>query len=179
MPITDEQRAQVLRLARDGNLSRNQIAKDTGVSAGSVTNITKAAGISFDRTATEQAVKSRKADLAARRTELQLQMLEDAARLRLQLWAPATYRELGKFSDAKGQGGTGGASWTEVVTWTQPQPNVADQLKLVQATSLAITTEAKMAAAAGDTDTEQGKAMLVQLFGMLDAEWRDLQAADA
>ena len=71
--ITDEQRQQVLRLAREGTLSRNQIAKDVGVSAGSVTNICKAAGVSFDRTATEVAVRSRKADLAARRAELQLQ----------------------------------------------------------------------------------------------------------
>ena len=105
MPITDEQRQQVLRLAREGTLSRNQIAKDVGVSAGSVTNICKAAGVSFDRTATEVAVRSRKADLAARRAELQLQLLQDAARLREQLWQPATYTELGKFSAAKGEGG--------------------------------------------------------------------------
>lgn len=177
--ITDEQREQVLRLAREGTLSRNQIAKDVGISAGSVTNITKAAGLSFDRTATEQAVKSRKADLAARRTELQLHALQDAARLRLQLWAPASYTELGKFSDPKEAMGAGGRSWTEPVHYTLPQPTVADQLKLVQAVSLLVTTEAKMAAAAGDTDTEHGKAMLVQLMGMLDTEWRELQAADA
>ena len=176
--ITDEQRQQVLRLAREGTLSRNQIAKDTGVSAGSVTNICKAAGVSFDRTATEVAVRSRKADLAARRAELQLLLLQDASRLREQLWQPATYTELGKFSAAKREGGAGGESWTEPVSYTLPQPTVADQLKLVQAVSTAITTSQRMADAEGDGDTEQAKAMLVQLFAMLGDQWRDLQAAD-
>lgn len=169
--ITDEQRDRVLRLARDGKLGRNEIAKAVGVSAGSVTNITKAAGVSFDRTATELAVKSRKIDLAARRTELQGQLLEDAAKLRELLWAPHTYRELGKFSWE-------GGSESRFVEYDQDTPTPTDQLKLMQAATVAISTELRMAQAAGDGDNDQAKSMLVQLAAMLDGEWRELQAAD-
>ncbi len=47
MAISDDQRAQVIHLHTQG-LSRNEIARATGVSAGSVTNICRDAGLSFD-----------------------------------------------------------------------------------------------------------------------------------
>lgn len=169
--ITDEQRADVLRRARAGE-HRNQIAKATGVSAGSVTNITKAAGVSFDRTATEQAVRSRKVDLAARRAELELDLLEDARRLRLQLFEPIEYRELGSWRNSEG---AGGSEWHQ---YTREQPVPADQLKLLQAVQVAVNTSQRIADSAGDGDTEDAKAMLVQLFGMLGDQWRQLQAED-
>lgn len=171
MPITDQQRADVLRLAREGTLSRNQIAKDVGVSAGSVTNICKAAGVSFDRAATEVAVRSRKADLAARRAELQLRLLVEAEDALAQLHKPVTYW-------ASGSRKSGEAAWPEWLEREATRPEPADQLKLVQAATMAITTSQKMADAEGDGDTEQAKAMLVQLFAMLGDEWRELQAAD-
>ena len=143
-----------------------------GISAGSVTNITKAAGVSFDRTATEQAVRSRKIDLAARRAELELQLLEDAARIRLQLFGPIEYTELGSWRSSEG---AGGAEWH---SRTAEQPVPADQLKLLQAVQVAVNTSQRIADAAGDGDTEDAKAMLVQLFGMLGEQWRQLQAAD-
>lgn len=170
--LTEAQREHVLRLARAGDLSRNAIAKATGVSAGSVTNICRDAGVSFERTATEAAVKARKIDLAARRTELQAQLLEDAARLRVRLWQPYELVELGMTKT----GETSTQRWFTVELDTPPP---ADQLKIMQATTLAITTELKMADQAGSGDNDHAKAMLVQLFGALDGEWRELQASDA
>lgn len=170
--ISDDQRADVLRRARAGE-HRNQIAKAVGISAGSVTNITKAAGVSFDRSATELAVRSRKIDLAARRAELELQLLGDAARIRLQLFAPIEYTELGSWRSSEG---AGGSEWQHR---TAEQPLPADQLKLLQAVQVAVNTSQRIADSAGDGDTEDAKAMLVQLFGMLGEQWRQLQAEDA
>lgn len=72
--ITDAQRAEVLRLHSLGT-SRNDIARQVGISAGSVTNICKHADRSFDRSATKQATEARQIDLAAGRTRLAEKML--------------------------------------------------------------------------------------------------------
>lgn len=74
MPISPEQRQHVLDLHAQG-LPRNDIARQTGVSAGSVTNICRDAGLSFDRSATKQASEARSVDLAAGRIRLAEKML--------------------------------------------------------------------------------------------------------
>jgi hypothetical protein len=74
MAISDTQREQVLKLHAQGH-PRNEIARLTGVSAGSVTNICRDAGLSFDRSATKQASEARTVDLAAGRIRLAEKML--------------------------------------------------------------------------------------------------------
>lgn len=74
MAISREQREQVLNLHAAG-VPRNEIARRTGVSAGSVTNICREAGLSFDRSATKQASEARTVDLAAGRIRLAEKML--------------------------------------------------------------------------------------------------------
>lgn len=74
MPISAEQRQQVLDLHAQGH-PRNDIARQTGISAGSVTNICRDAGLSFDRSATKQATAARSVDLAAGRIRLAEKML--------------------------------------------------------------------------------------------------------
>ena len=72
--LTDEQRAEVLRLHSEG-LSRNEIARQLNISAGSVTSICTAAGRSFDRSETKRATEARQVDLAAGRLRLAEKML--------------------------------------------------------------------------------------------------------
>ncbi|WP_300269052.1 hypothetical protein [Microbacterium sp.] len=72
--ITDEQREHVLALHAEGH-PRNEIARRVGISAGSVTNICRAADRSFDRSETKQATEARQIDLAAGRTRLAEKML--------------------------------------------------------------------------------------------------------
>ncbi|MBB3158033.1 hypothetical protein FHS07_001729 [Microbacterium proteolyticum] len=74
MAISDAQREQVLNLHAIG-VPRNEISRRTGVSAGSVTNICRDAGLSFDRSATKQASEARTVDLAAGRIRLAEKML--------------------------------------------------------------------------------------------------------
>lgn len=66
MPISDDQRQRIIDLHGQG-LSRNDIARQTGVSAGSVTNVCKQNDLSFDRSGTEKATKSKQADDKAMR----------------------------------------------------------------------------------------------------------------
>lgn len=67
--ITPEQRDEVLRLHTEGH-PRNEIARRTGISAGSVTTICTEAGRSFDRSVTKDAQAARSADLSERRVLL-------------------------------------------------------------------------------------------------------------
>ncbi|TAK89315.1 MAG: hypothetical protein EPO06_11660 [Burkholderiaceae bacterium] len=79
--IDDATRQRVLDLAEQG-VSRNQIARDLQISAGSVTNIIRAAGKTnaFDRSRTENATRARVVDLAARRASIAETMLDLADR---------------------------------------------------------------------------------------------------
>jgi hypothetical protein len=81
--ISDDQRAEVIRLFDEG-LSRNEIARRTGVSQGSVTSICAAADRRFDRAATKDAQAARVVDLAAARIDLAVR-LKDAANAMLDM----------------------------------------------------------------------------------------------
>lgn len=65
-PLTQDKRNTILALHAEGH-SRNQIARETGTSATSVTRICKAAGATFDRTATAKATRAKVVDAKARR----------------------------------------------------------------------------------------------------------------
>ena len=67
VPITDNQRQQIIDLHSQG-LSRNDIARQTGVSAGSVTNVCKQNDLSFDRSKSEKATEARRVDDKVMRT---------------------------------------------------------------------------------------------------------------
>lgn len=74
MAISDDQKTEVLALHAEG-LARNEIARRVGISAGSVTNICRDAGLTFDRSETKQATEARAVDLAAGRIRLAEKML--------------------------------------------------------------------------------------------------------
>ncbi|MGQ4355263.1 hypothetical protein [Streptomyces drozdowiczii] len=75
--LSEEQRAAVLEAARRPGASRNGVARETGVSEGSVTAICTAAGISFDRSLTAAAVQARVIDLKAARVGLAATLMDD------------------------------------------------------------------------------------------------------
>lgn len=79
-PLTPEQRDNILTDILTGDLSRNEIARKHHVSAGSVTNIAKAAGHSdaFDRSRTKNATEAARDDNKARRTALSKRLLDRA-----------------------------------------------------------------------------------------------------
>lgn len=74
MAISEDQKTHVLALHAQG-IARNEIARRVGISAGSVTNICRDAGLTFDRSETKQATEARAVDLAAGRIRLAEKML--------------------------------------------------------------------------------------------------------
>ncbi|PZH20152.1 hypothetical protein C1I97_01620 [Streptomyces sp. NTH33] len=76
----------MLRLAREG-VARNEITRQTGVSTASVTRICADEGVTFDRSATEAAVKARVVDMKATRVGLAGALLDDVQTARARMHA--------------------------------------------------------------------------------------------
>ena len=108
--LADDKRAAILADIQAGAKSRNQIARDHGVSSGTVTNIaaTLTTGqTAFDRSGVEKATRAAQADNRSRRARIASELLDDVERLRKRAWEPYTYYE-------RGMGGP------ELVTLDQP-----------------------------------------------------------
>jgi hypothetical protein len=146
---TRQQREKVTELHGKG-LGRNTIARELKISAGQVTGIAQELGLSFDRTATKVATEARKADLADRRTRLEAQYLDDAERLRGQVFSAHEYID------------HGGKEFVEV-RWMQDEPTPTDKLKLMQASRAALDGSLKLTQLEAASGDEPVKALLVEL----------------
>jgi hypothetical protein len=93
-PITDEDYEAVRDLHAQG-LGRNAIARQIHRSGRTVSKLAEEMGLTFDREATKTATAARVVDGKARRAALALALLEDAERLRQQLFAPCMMRNFG------------------------------------------------------------------------------------
>lgn len=154
-PITNQEREHVLELHKQG-WSRNKIAKKTGRGAGTITNIVKAAGGTFERSQQlKDAVKAKQVDNAARRAELQSGLLDDAIRMREQLFTPMTLHSFG------GRDNTYNSQ-----TVTKPPPK--ELRDIVGAISNAITAAVKLATV--DKDSSKASDVDAWLDTMLDSQ---------
>lgn len=156
--VTAAVRDRVVDLHARG-FGRNAIARELGLAPATITTIANDLGLAFDRAATKVAVAARKTDAAALRSELELQLLEDAQRLRAQIWQPHEYREYGGKDH-------------QLAKWTQPEPAPVDKLKLMQAAGNAIDRSIRLGELDKDDEVEAAKAMLVDLFEQLGVAWR-------
>ncbi len=93
-PVTEETDEEVRRLHAQG-LPRNEIARRMNRSGRTVSLIAQRLGLSFDRSATEEATRARSADLAALRTDLAHDLTMDAMRLTQQMWEPSVVFNIG------------------------------------------------------------------------------------
>jgi hypothetical protein len=107
-------------------------------------------GLGWDRAQTKRAAQAKRLDAEARRAQLKLDLLEDAVRLREQLWKPVTVYNFG------GKDNTFNAHRLD-------QPPHVDQLKLVQATSAAINAYGRLEQLDTAADTDDAKSLLAQL----------------
>ncbi|MGI5418669.1 helix-turn-helix domain-containing protein [Actinomadura luteofluorescens] len=87
--LTDADRQRVAQLHAEGK-SRNEIARAISRAQSTVSKIARELGLSFDRSRTAEATRVKVVDAKARRAQLKLDLLDDAERLRLRLWEPAT-----------------------------------------------------------------------------------------
>lgn len=123
-----------------------------------ISKASKRLALTWDRTRTAEATRAKVVDAKARRADLALKILEDAERLRAQLWQPVTVFNFG------GKDNT-------FAEHTLNQPPHADQLKLVQAVSTAVNAYGRLE----QMDADQGVEAAV---GMLDAIAAAITAAE-
>lgn len=149
LPFSDDDRDRLRQLHAAG-MTRNDIARELGRSGASISKYAADMGLSFDRSSVQAATAARKADAAAKRAALQMVLLDDAARLRGQMWQPHTYID------------HGGKEYLRV-EWEQDEPTPTDKLKLMQATGAAIDRSLRLAEHDADGGLEQAKSLLGDL----------------
>lgn len=149
-PLTDAERQEIVQLIEQG-LARNEIARQTGRSLGTITNVANEHGLTFDRSATKTACEARVVDLAKRRADLMAALVEDAHKLRRQLWEPCVEKKVVTLS-----GGMHGVSTWEVVEVEHEQPPFADQQRIL--TSVGIATDKALAIDKHDNRNDEGLA---------------------
>jgi ParB-like chromosome segregation protein Spo0J len=164
-PITDEDRRRVRDLHAAGE-SRNAIAEAIGRSGATVSKIADELGLSFDRSAVKAATEAKVADARARRAALMLDLLDDAARLRKQLWVETTYIDHGGKRLLPARVDAAGALGR-------------DKLKLMQATATAANTSMKLEEHdTGSGGVDGAKSMLGALAAGLQAAYEQLPDDD-
>lgn len=148
-PVTQADHDRVRELHAKG-LSRNAIAEDTGRSGRTISRIADKLGLTFDRERTRAATEAKKEDARSKRAALALRLLDDAERLRQQLWKPAEYVDHGgkEFDEAR---------------WTMPEPTFADKAKIMQSVGIAVDRAVKL----DEYDADQGAAGARSMLGDL------------
>lgn len=122
-PIDAAKRQRILQLHAEG-LGCKAIAREAGVSPSTVSKVCAENGLTFDRTKTMVATAAMVADAKHRRAELAEQLLDDALRLRAQLWQPARVINFGGKDNTLNE-------------TTLDEPLFVDKLKIVQAVDVA------------------------------------------
>lgn len=129
--VTQQDHDDVKRLHAEG-LSRNEIMRRTGRSGRTVSRIADEHGLSFERgEMVRAATEAKKIDAKAKRAALADKLLDDAERLRLQLWLPAHVYNFGGKEN----------TYEEA---TIDRPTFADQRNIIQAISVAANASLKL-----------------------------------
>lgn len=155
--VSPETRARVIELFAEG-MGRNAIAREVGISGGSVTTIARDVDHVFERRDTELAVRARQIDLAAARAEL-AQMLIVRAREALEdMDAPV---ESGHWSSSTEHTS---ASYDSVVL---DEPTIADRQRLITIAGIGIQRAADLTRASDGGGVEEGISVVMALSDML------------
>lgn len=168
-PLTDVEVSRLRELHASG-ASRNAIAKELGRSSSTVSAAAAKLGLSFDRTATATATAAaaaaKVADAKSRRAALVLDLLDDAERLRQQLWEPTTLHSFG------------GKDHT-YASKRLTEPTFADKRSIMRAVSTAVTASTRLELHdAADEGTAGAKSMLLELASALNVANDALNAED-
>jgi hypothetical protein len=156
-PLTTAEMARIRELHAAGH-GRNAIARELRRSPDTISRACAQLGLDFDRSASEVATAARVADARARRARLQLELLDDAERLRAQIFAPTTVFAFGGRDNVYNE--------RQVV-----QPPVRDQRDLVHAVSTAVAASLRLAEHDADTGADDAKSMLGALAAGLRAAY--------
>jgi IS30 family transposase len=161
-PITEQDRQQVKDLHAAG-LGRNDISRELGRAAGTISKIASELGLSFGREQTAAATHAKVQDAKARRVELAQALLDDVAKLRQRAWAPYTIA-------------LSGPEGIDTITLTLPP--LRDQQSAYQAIGTCVTKHLDLTRHDADPGLDAGKSMLSALAEGLGEAYKQL-AADA
>lgn len=164
-PVTQADYEQVRQLHAK-KLSRNAIAEQLGRSGKTISKIAEKLGLSFDRERTKAATEAKVADARAKRAALSLALLDDAERLRKQLWEPASYV-------------AHGGKEFDRADWTMDEPTFADKAKIMQSVGVAIDKAVKLDEYDADPGIDAAKSMLGALAKGLGAAYDQLTQTEA
>lgn len=148
--LPDDKRSAILADIKTGTKGRNQIARDHGVSVGTVTKLAKDSGSTdaFDRSETAKATRAAVEDNRSRRARIASELLDDVERFRKRAWSPYTYYERG-------------TDGPELVTLDQPP--LKDAKEAYVAIGISLQRHAELEKFDADRGDEQAKAMLTDL----------------
>ncbi|MEU4777478.1 helix-turn-helix domain-containing protein [Micromonospora sp. NPDC023633] len=163
-PVTEADHEQVRELHAEG-LSRNAIAEQLGRSGRTISRIADKLGLTFDRERTRAATEAKKDDARAKRAALAVRLLDDAERLRQQLWQPAHYVD------------HGGKEY-ERVDWTLNEPTFSDKRNIMQSVGMAIDKAVRLDEYDADPGIDAAKSMLGALAKGLGAAYDELNRTE-
>lgn len=159
-PVTEAERIAVRELHAQG-VSRNEMCKRLGRGGRTISRIAAELGLSFDRSGSlAVATEVKKADAAARRARLQVDMLEAAEKLLVQMFAPAKVYNFGGKDNVYEER-------------AHDEPPFRDKRDIASALTALVGSSTRLAEFdRGAGDTEQQSA-LVDLMGTLKRAWKE------
>lgn len=163
-PVTEEELATLQRLHAEGH-GRNEIARIMGRGLRTISVHAAKLNLSFDRTATEEATRARKADLEEKRVILADALTDDALRLSAQVWEPATIYSFGGKDN----------------TYEEKQvdePPASDKRQLITAATAAAAQSLRLVPPTADSGADDARSMLGKLFTGLGEVLREQEAAE-
>jgi hypothetical protein len=162
--ITDADRQAVADLAASGQ-GRNAIATATGLAPATVSKIAQSLGLGFARARTAAAAAAKQVDNRARRAALESALLDDAERLRGQLFAPCTVY------------GFGGMEYS-FASAVLDRPDARSQRDIMSAVGVAVSSSLRIAAVDSAPDADAARSMLGALMTGLQAAHATLAGGD-
>lgn len=156
-PLPDDKRTAILASIQAGGTCRG-VAREHSVSPDTVRRIASEAGIAqpFARTKTENATRAKQADNRARRADLSSLLLDDAHRLRTQLWEPCI---IGAFGGRENV-------WTDTQL---PEPTFGDKRAILASVHTAVRDHLDLERVDADSGADEIGSLLGSLFDNLQA----------
>lgn len=143
---TDKQDVELKKLNEQG-IGRNEAARQMGVSVAAVYRASQRLHLEWNRERTRKAVAALQEDLKARRADLMSGLLDDAERMRSQLFEPHTVYQFG------GRDNTFSSAVID-------EPSPADKRALMNAIGTAVDKSLRLAEFDSENDTDKAKAAL-------------------
>lgn len=149
--VTDDERARIVELVR-GGMPRNAVAREVGRSPSTVSAVAQREGLSFDRSEVAAATAARQEDNRDKRSRLQELLLDDALRMREQLWEPALVYNFGGKDNTYEER-------------TLARPDFAGQATIMRAVGVAIDKSVRLAEVDSGRQSADGAASVIVKIG--------------